>query len=74
MERGVAIKIVFIGHDLTNFTRQFLIDGTMDAIIHQDPDRQARLAVETLLGHYDGAAAKSPDLLKIEVFFRENPP
>ena len=74
VERGVAKKVVFIGHDLTKFTRQFLIDGTMDAIIHQDPDRQARLAVETLLGHHDGATAKSPELLKVEVFFRENLP
>ena len=73
-ERGIAREVVFIGHDLTRYTRQFLIDGTVDAIIHQDPEGQARLAVETLLGHYDGTAGKPPDLLKVEVFFRENLP
>lgn len=71
-ERGIGRDVVFIGHDLTRFTRQFVIDGTVDAIIHQDPESQARLAVETLLGHYDGAAGRPPDLLKVEVFFREN--
>ena len=71
-ERGIARDVVFIGHDLTRFTRQYLIDGTVDAIIHQDPEGQARLAVETLLGHYDGAARKPPDLLKVEVIFRES--
>ena len=48
------------------------IYGTVDAIIHQDPVKQARLAVDTLLGYYDGAAGKLPDLLKVEVLFREN--
>ncbi len=73
-ERGIAREVVFIGHDLTRFTRQFLIDGTVDAIIHQDPESQARLAVETLIGHYDGTARHPPDLLNVEVFLRENLP
>lgn len=73
-ERGIARDVVFIGHDLTRFTRQFLIDGTLDAIIDQNPGGQARLAVDTLLAYHKGDGLRPPAPLRVEVFFRENLP
>ena len=43
-ESGRQQDIIFIGHELTSFSRQYLIDGTMDGVIDQNP----RSAVEQL--------------------------
>lgn len=57
--RGVAAAItalkpeqrpIFIGHELTNVTRQLLTSGMMALVIDQNPEYQARLAVEFALG------------------------
>jgi len=74
-ERGVNEGIIFIGHELTSFSRQFLIGGTMDAVINQSPGNQARAAVQMLNTHLNGetidaALGRTP----IEIFVRENLP
>ena len=43
---------VFIGHELTPFTRAALRDGTMTLTIDQSPELQARLAVDILMQHF----------------------
>ncbi|WP_196053641.1 LacI family DNA-binding transcriptional regulator [Paracoccus lichenicola] len=43
---------VFIGHELTPFTRTALRDGTMTLAIDQSPELQARLAVDILMRHF----------------------
>ncbi len=48
--------------------------GAVDAVIHQDPDSQARLVVETGLERDDGAARNPPGLLKVGVYFRASLP
>jgi LacI family transcriptional regulator, galactose operon repressor len=73
-ERGRADEIVFVGHELTEHTRRFLLSGTMDAVIDQNPRVEARDALDRLL-----AAARNetlPDLppIRIQVIFRENIP
>ena len=73
-QRGVARDIVVIGHDLTRYTRQFLIDGSLDAIIDQNPAAQADLAVATLLAKHEGGTVSPPPPVKVEVIFRENLP
>ena len=65
---------MFIGHELTEHTRRFLLTGTMDAVIDQNPRALAREAVDRLLR----AAGGGPDLgtvpVRISAIFRENIP
>lgn len=72
-ESGRFNEIVCIGHELTSFTRQFLIDGTMDAVIDQNPAFQAREAARMLLDfHVNGAHAAVPRTPHIGIYLREN--
>ena len=47
-ETGRARKVVFIGHDLTEDTRAYLLSGMMDAVIDQYPRVEAREVLEQL--------------------------
>ena len=49
-----AGDVVFIGHELTPDTRGFLLSGTMDAVINQDPGHEVRSAARVLLAHCEG--------------------
>lgn len=69
-----AQNVTVIGHGLTDDTRQYLIDGAMDAIIHENAEEEARAAVDHLV-----AAARnhpSPPLptVAIQAIFPENIP
>ena len=66
---------IFVGHGLTPDTRTLLIDGTMDAVITQDPHR----AVLDCIDIFDNLRHGRPPLHKLsvprsEVLFRENLP
>jgi len=43
---------IFIGHELTHETRPMLRDGTMTIAIDQNPEHQARFALDVLLHHF----------------------
>ena len=73
-EAGRAKDIVFIGHDLTEHTRRFLIDGTMDAAINQDVAAEATHAIRLLAAAARGHEEPAPPPVRIEVFLRENLP
>lgn len=74
-EAGRARDVIFIGHELTEHTRRFLIDGTMDAAIHQDPDAEAAQAIRLLAAAVHGPSGRADSRpVRIEVFFRENLP
>lgn len=67
--------IVFIGHEVTEQSRQMLIDGTIDALIHQDPGHEVRSAARLLIARL----MKEPILpdqerIRIEIFLRDNLP
>lgn len=59
--RGVAAALaargplVFIGHELTQHTRSMLQSGVMTMVIDQNPEHQARFALDVLLHHFGGA-------------------
>lgn len=67
-------EVVFVGHELTEHTRRFLLSGTIDAVIDQNPRVEAREAIDRLLRAAHGQAA--PDLvpIRIHAIFRENLP
>jgi LacI family transcriptional regulator len=49
---GAARKPVFIGHELTRFTRPMLQSGIMTMAIDQNPEQQARFALDVLMHHF----------------------
>ncbi|UMA66804.1 LacI family DNA-binding transcriptional regulator (plasmid) [Roseivivax marinus] len=67
-ERGRG-DVVFIGHGLTEDTRRALLDGTMDAVLDQDPSVLLDRALQTL-----AEPGARPDPLKLDIYFRENLP
>jgi LacI family transcriptional regulator len=67
--------VVWIGHELTQHTRRFLLHGTLDAIINQDPGHEARSAGRILLAHCcDEPIMPDQERIRIEVFLRDNLP
>jgi len=74
-ETGKAGSVVFVGHDLTTHTRRFLLTGIMDAVISQNPGREARSALRIL----QALARKEPisaaqETIGIDIVIRENLP
>ncbi|TKT76168.1 LacI family DNA-binding transcriptional regulator [Aquamicrobium sp. LC103] len=73
-EKGVAGKIIFIGHGLTADTRKLLIDGTMDAVINSDPDAMLSSTLRIFDDLQRGAALQANAPVKMDIIFRENIP
>ena len=67
-------SVVFIGHDLTEDTRQFLLNGVMDVAIDQNARVEAREAVDRLVGAVRGEPEISTATIRIQSVFRENIP
>lgn len=82
--RGIAAAIaaanrshdlVFVGHDLTDDTRRFLLRGVMDAVINQDAGHQSRSAARVLLAHCSGEPLMTEqERIRIDIFVRDNLP
>ncbi|OLL27925.1 LacI family transcriptional regulator [Burkholderia sp. SRS-W-2-2016] len=72
-EAGVHRQIMFVGHDLTDTSRQFLLDRTMDAVIEQNPRVEAREAVRLLASAVRGQTEPTY-MPRLQVIFRENIP
>jgi LacI family transcriptional regulator len=75
LEAGRSNDIVFIGHELTRYSREFLIDGVMDAVIDQVPQKEARMLIDMLERFASGEnGGYNTEVAPISVFFRENLP
>lgn len=72
-EAGLQRHVVFVGHDLTTISRQFLLDRTMDAVIDQNPRVQAREAIRMLAAAVRGQSEPTY-MPRLQVIFRENIP
>jgi LacI family transcriptional regulator len=72
-DSGHARDVIFIGHDLTDFTKEALLAGTIDIIIDQNPRVQVREAYQQL---FRGARGQSWNAhpLRIQIISRENIP
>jgi len=74
-ESGRAGEVVFIGHELTEHTRRFLLSGVMDAVIDQYPRLEAREATHALAKAARGQTVDRATLaIGMQVIFRENIP
>jgi len=74
-EAGLAHKVVFIGHGLTPDTRALLIDGTMDAVITQNPQTTTMNSIRIFANLRDRRPVMSGvDPVQSQIIFRENLP
>jgi LacI family transcriptional regulator len=72
---GRARDVVFIGHELTEFTRRHLIRGTIDAVINQDAGHMARSTIRVLLAlREDLPIVPDQEWIRIDIFIRDNMP
>ncbi|MEP2438544.1 MAG: substrate-binding domain-containing protein, partial [Roseibium sp.] len=68
-------QLTFIGHELTPYTREALISGTMDALIAQDPGHEIRSAIRVLKALCDGAPiVEGQERIGIDIFLKDNLP
>ncbi len=70
-EAGKTADVTFFGHNLTPKTKTYLLDGSMDIILHQNMRRASDQAVQALIARLEGRA-HSPETVPIEVITREN--
>ncbi len=72
-ERDMHRATIFIGHELTEGTKRLLLDGTMDAVIDQNPRVEAREALN-LLTHAIRGMPYEGHPPRLQIIFRENIP
>ncbi|WP_068109016.1 LacI family DNA-binding transcriptional regulator [Tropicimonas marinistellae] len=70
-EAGVVGELVHIGHNLSQETRSFLIDGSMDIVLHLDMSTVAELAVEAMVAQLEQRQV-STGFLPTGIVTREN--
>lgn len=73
MDSGKSVSVIFIGHELTDSTKRLLLNGTMDAVIDQNPRVEAREALAALTNSIKGQSFDHHPP-RIQVIFRENIP
>ena len=71
--RNLRKHVLLIGHDATEDTRELLLDGTLDAVIDQNPRVEAREALNALEGAITGKHFER-HAPRLQVVFRENIP
>ncbi|WP_378948477.1 LacI family DNA-binding transcriptional regulator [Mesorhizobium sp. ANAO-SY3R2] len=73
-EMGRDKTVIFIGHDLTDRTREYLINGVMDAAIDQNAQVEAREAIDRLVRAVRNEPNIPTTTIRIQSVFRENIP
>ncbi|WP_428670690.1 LacI family DNA-binding transcriptional regulator [Roseibium sp.] len=72
---GRAKQIVFVGHELTPYTRDALQADVLDAVIAQDPGHEIRSAIRVLKALCDGVPIiEGQERIGIDVFLKDNLP
>ncbi len=72
-ERNLEHKVIFLGHEATESSKELLLDGTLDALIDQNPRVEAREALNIL----ECAVRNLPVEVhppRLQVIFKENIP
>lgn len=73
LERRPGGKLVFIGHEATEGTKDLLLKGVMDAVIDQNPRVEAREALGILSQAVRGQTYEQHPP-RLQVIFKENIP
>ena len=72
-EAGRDRDVIFIGHELTDHSRRYLMQGTMAAILNQDPGHEARSAARILLAQCANLpVVDDQERIRIDIFLRDN--
>ena len=69
----MAKSVGFVGHEATEGNKMMLLDGTLDAVIDQNPRVEAREALNILIGAVRGQTAELHPP-RLQIVFRENIP
>ena len=72
-DAGAIGEILFIGHNLSPATREYLLEGSMDVVLHQNLRRAARQVADVLMAHLEHRRLQPP-ALPVEIITRENVP
>lgn len=72
-ERGRERSTIFIGHELTEGTKRLLLEGTLDAVIDQNPRVEAREALN-ILSHAIRGTRYESHLPRLHLILKENIP
>lgn len=73
--RRPAKPIVLVAHELTDVSRSALLDGTIDAVISQDPGHEVRSAMRVLMARCDRQPLiAAQERISIDIFLRDNLP
>ena len=72
-ERNRERSVVLIGHELTEGTKRLLLEGTMDAVIDQNPRVEAREALN-ILSHAVRGIPYEAHLPRLHLILKENIP
>ena len=72
-ERSMAKSVVFVGHEATEGNKVMLLEGTLDAVIDQNPRVEAREALNILIGAVRGQTTELHPP-RLQIVFRENIP
>ncbi|MCY1550896.1 Periplasmic binding protein domain protein [compost metagenome] len=74
-EAQLEHKVVFVGHEITPDTRAMLIDGTLDAVINQNPQTEVMNCVRIFANLRAGRdALAGVDPVRAGIAVRENLP
>ncbi len=74
-DAGRDQDVVFVGHDLTSFSRRYLLRGIMDAVISQDPGHETRSAIRVLLSLIrQEPILTEQEKIRIDIIIRDNLP
>ncbi len=71
LESGRKDEVTYVAFNLTPLTKQCLLSGVMDAVVHQDMARAAENAISAVVGHIAGRPTQI-DNIPIEIIMRES--
>ncbi len=75
IEQSRAGEVVFIAHELTNYTREYLASGVIDAIINQNISQEINMAVQLLMNKKNNQhLMRGVEIPKVEIYLEENMP
>jgi LacI family transcriptional regulator len=72
-ERGRALSVVFVAHEVTEGNKVLLLDGTIDAVIDQNARVEVREALNILSASIRGVGC-DVHLPRLQIIFKENIP
>ena len=74
-QAGKAGQVKVVAHELTDYARDALLDGTFDVVLNQDAGHEVRSAVRVLKAQLDGQPVlEAQERIRIDVFLRDNMP